>query len=77
MMIRLLPNWKRVLTRAWSSRLILLAAVLSGIEVALPFLPIVMKPGLFALASLITTVAATGARLLVQKEFYDAGKTDG
>ena len=30
-------NWRKVLRYAWSIRLTLLAAVLSGIEVALPF----------------------------------------
>ena len=46
--MRLLPDWRAVLTRAWSIRLILLAAVLSGLEVALPLLPWAVHPGVFA-----------------------------
>ncbi len=34
--MRLVDNWRRVLARAWSVRLIVLAALLSGIEGALP-----------------------------------------
>lgn len=43
----LLPNWPAILRHAWSIRLILLAALLSGLEVALaivgPFVPV--RPG--------------------------------
>jgi len=69
--LELIPRWKEVLTKAWSIRLILVAGVLSGIEVALPFSPIEMAPGHFALASLVATLAATVARLLAQKDMKD------
>jgi lysozyme len=36
--MRLIDSWRVVLRRAWSIRLILLAALLSGLEVALPIL---------------------------------------
>lgn len=32
----LIPDWKRVLRRAWSIRLMLLAGLLSGLEAILP-----------------------------------------
>jgi len=33
---KLIPDWKRVLRRAWSIRLMLLAGLLSGLEAILP-----------------------------------------
>lgn len=33
---RLLPDWKRIVRRAWSIRLMLLAGLLSGLEAILP-----------------------------------------
>jgi hypothetical protein len=68
--MKLLDDWKGVLRRAWSIRLILLAGLLSGIEVALPLLDgVVSLPrGLFACLSLVMTAAAFVARLLAQKE---------
>ncbi|WP_128292021.1 hypothetical protein [Afifella aestuarii] len=67
--MNLVWNWRRVLRHAWSLRLIALAALLSGLEVALPYaddlLPI--PPGLFALLSLLTTGGAFAARLIAQR----------
>ena len=36
-MITLIEDWRKVLRKAWSVRLSLLAAALGAIEVALPF----------------------------------------
>lgn len=67
--MKLLPNWRDILWRAWSIRLLLLAAALSAIEVVLPlireFVPI--ANGWFALMSLAATFAAVAARLLAQR----------
>lgn len=66
------PQWKAILRKAWSIRLMLLAALLSGIEAALPilhhfgfleFLP----GGFFALLSFIVVAAAFVARLIAQQ----------
>ncbi len=35
--MRLIPDWRRVLARAWSIRLLALLILFSGLEVALPF----------------------------------------
>ncbi|PYE89566.1 hypothetical protein [Phyllobacterium leguminum] len=71
--MKLAPDWKRVLRRAWSVRLILLAGILSGVEVALPLIgdahPI--PTGVFAGVSLLVTAAAFVARIVAQKEFND------
>jgi hypothetical protein len=67
--MRLLEDWKDVLTKAWSVRLMVVAALLSGMEVALPFMvDIISIPrGSFAALSGITTAAAFVARLVAQK----------
>lgn len=67
---RLVHNWRRVLRHSWSLRLIVLAGVLSGAEIALPLvqgiLPI--STGWFAAASAIATGGAFVARLYAQKQ---------
>lgn len=75
MTLELKADWRRVLRHAWSVRLMILAALLSGAEVAIsvvtafeiipPFLP----AGLFAALAGLVTVAAFVARVLAQKEF--------
>lgn len=69
----LLPNWRDVLRRAWSVRLMILAAILSGLEVALPYLQGVIDfpPGTFAMASGLVTAAALIARLVAQANLDD------
>jgi hypothetical protein len=68
----LVANWREVLRHAWSVRLLALAAVLSGLEVALPFLGFLPIPaGSFALLSGLTTAAAFIARLVAQKQFAE------
>lgn len=61
------PNWKKILTRAWSVRLLVLAGLLSGAEVALPFLGDFVAPGLLAVLSFLATAGAFVARILVQR----------
>ena len=71
--MQLVPDWRHVLRKAWSVRLILLAGLLTGVEVVLPLLgdayPI--PTGLFAALSLIVTMAAFVMRLVSQKVFRD------
>lgn len=65
--MKLIPDWKQVLQKAWSMRLILLAITLEAIERALPYFNIDLGvPGLLSAISLVVTAAAAGARLLVQ-----------
>jgi len=67
--MRLVKNWRAVLTRAWSVRLLVLAALLSGLEVALPLLDGVfpLDPGIFAALSGLATAGALVARLVAQQ----------
>lgn len=66
--MRLVSDWRAVLARAWSIRLLVLAGVLSGIEAALPFFGDAIPIPSGALAALTTLVvgAAFVARLLAQ-----------
>ena len=72
LVMELMTNWKAVATKAWSFRFIILAAVLSGFEVALPILreaiePLgLIPPGAFAALSFIATAAAGIARIIAQ-----------
>lgn len=74
----LVRNWRQVLKRAWSVRLMIIAAVLSGLEVALPLIDgfIEIPPGVFAALSGLTVAGAFTARLLVQKGLPNADKQD-
>lgn len=66
--MHLVENWRTLLRRAWSIRLMLLASLLSGAEVMLPFIGEALMPrGAFAVLSFSITAAALFARLVAQK----------
>lgn len=67
-MWHLYGNWKDILKRAWSVRFMLLAGVLSAVEVILPFFEDRFPRGLFASLSGIAVGAAFVARLVAQKD---------
>ena len=71
--MKLVANWRTVLRCAWSIRLMLLAGILSGLEIALPLLEGVLSipPGLFAALSGLVTCGALIARLVAQKHIGD------
>ena len=60
-------DWWRILKQAWSVRLMALAAFLSGLEVALPWMlessPI--APGILAAITGVVTAAALVARIMI------------
>ncbi len=62
-------NWQDIIKRAWSIRLMLLAGLFSGLEVALPLLDgfIDLGRGWFALFSGITVFGAFVSRLIAQQ----------
>lgn len=72
---RLLPrvrkDWRKLIRYAWSIRLLGIAGIFSGFEVALPFLQNVLPVplGVFAGLSALATGGAFVARLLAQKQF--------
>lgn len=63
----LLPEWRRILRRAWSIRLAALAGLLSACEAILPLFGDAMPRGLFAWLTLVTITGAMIARVVAQK----------
>ena len=69
--MKLLSDWKSVVKKAWSIRLIALAGILSGLEVVLPMVDDYFQRGQFAVASLLVTAGAFIARLVAQNDLKD------
>lgn len=67
--MKLIENWRQILRKAWSVKLMILAAVLSGIEVVLPFFSDDLPRGTFAALSGLVVGGAFIARLVAQKDF--------
>jgi hypothetical protein len=65
----LVPNWRAVLRRAWSIRLIVLSIVLQGVDIIMQItvgqMPDVSWP--LRIAAGLSAMAAFGARLIPQK----------
>lgn len=61
-------DWKCIIKKAWSVRLMVIAAILSGVEVALPFFASAIPPGMFAALSFLAVSSAFVARLVAQKD---------
>lgn len=66
--MKLRDDWSIILHRAWSVRFMALAAILSGVEVALPFFAGEMPQGVFAALSAVAVGGAFVARLVAQKD---------
>ena len=66
-MMQLYPNWKDIAKRSWSLRFVVLAGILSGLEVILPFFSDEIPRNLFAVLSFVAVSAAFVARLVAQK----------
>lgn len=66
--MQLHPYWQTILKRAWSVRLIVLAAALSGMEAILNVTPdlVPLPASLLALLVFFVTSAALIARIIVQ-----------
>jgi hypothetical protein len=72
-LLRLREDWHWVLTKSWSVRFIVLAALLSGLEVAIQVaIAWQIKPpipaGIFAALSGVVTMAACAARFFAQQK---------
>lgn len=66
--MKLASDWKDVLRKAWSIRLMILAGVLSGVEIVLPLFADALPRGTFAALSGVSVAAAFVARLVAQKD---------
>lgn len=76
--MKLIDDWKTIVKKAWSVRLLLLAGLMSGIEVMVqvlePSLSADLPKGLFASISGLVTAAALVARVLAQNGVSDGTK---
>lgn len=68
-------EWRWIVRKAWSFRLILLAAVLSGLEVVMPLVQSDVQAKVFGLASFVVTAAALVARVVAQQK-EDRGRRE-
>ena len=66
--MELIDDAKHVLMKAWSIRLVLLSAVFSAAEVALPYFGGMIPPGTMAILAIITSGGAAIARIVAQPE---------
>lgn len=68
--MKLLPDWRRVLEKAWSIKFMLLAGLLSGCEVVMSILEPsnTLPAGVFAALAGVVTSLALVARLMAQNE---------
>lgn len=69
--MRLHPDWKRILRKAWSVKFNIIATVFGGLEVSVAiYQPTSIPHGVFAGIAALITVAANISRILAQKEFH-------
>ncbi len=66
--MKLYDNWKDLIRRAWSIRLMVVAGILSAVEGVLPWFADDIPRGLFAALSGVTVAAAFVARLVAQQD---------
>lgn len=60
-------DWQEILRRAWSVRFMVLAALLSGVEIVLPLFVDSFSRGTFAVLSFVAVGAALVARIVAQR----------
>jgi len=66
--MNLAQNWRTLLRKAWSVRLMVLAFLLTMAEVMLPFFSDAVPPKLFAVLSGLAVAGAFVSRLVAQKD---------
>lgn len=69
--MKMLPNWKRIIRKAWSVRLMLLAGLLSGCEAVLPLFSDALPRGVFSGLTIVIITAALVARVVAQSGVRD------
>ena len=71
MRIQLIDNWRDVLLKAWSVRLILLAGLFSGLQAAMGVVPVELihslPAWLWPVATLVVTGGALASRIIMQE----------
>ena len=64
--MNLVPEWRWLVRKAWSVRLVVLSALLSGVEVILPLFVDSMPRNVFAVLAMLAAVGAGVARVVAQ-----------
>lgn len=65
--MKLYPNWKTILKRAWSIRFNVLAALFSCAEYLLPYYSDSFPKGIFALLSILAIFGSNLSRIVFQE----------
>ena len=68
--MKLVDDWRRVLRHAWSARLMIIAAIMSGVEIIIPYFSDALPRGIFAALSFFSVAGAFLARIYAQKNFH-------
>lgn len=66
--MKLYANWKTIVTKAWSVRLMAIAFLLTMAEAMLPFFSESFPPRVFAVMSGMSVAGAFVARLVAQRD---------
>ena len=66
--MKLYPNWKEIIRKAWSIRLAMLATLFSLVQVVIPIYADVLDRDTFAILTAISTVGVIVARLVWQED---------
>ena len=65
--MRLYSNWRYIVRKAWSVRLMFLAGMLTSCEVILPIYTDVIPRGIFSILTIIAVTGGLIARIVAQK----------
>lgn len=69
--MKVIPNAKGVLRKAWSVRLGIVAGIFSGAEIIVPLFVDVIPRATFAVLSFVTVMGAVVARFVAQPRMHD------
>lgn len=69
--LKLIPDWKSVALKSWSSRLAVLSAGFAALEATLPNFNGVVPPKTFAIASALVGVLSAIARVVYQQSMHE------
>ena len=67
--MKLISDWKKIVRKAWSFRLLALAALFTALEILLPMVDTGLSPVVFSVLSGLAIVGAMVMRVVAQKEF--------
>ena len=69
--MKLIDNWRAVISKSWSFWLMIASAALGAAELALPLFNGVFPQKLFATASMVVGILAAVARVIYQASMHE------